>query len=386
MFKNKVLLITGGTGSFGNAVLKRFLNSDLKEIRIFSRDEKKQDDMRKKYSNDKLKFYIGDVRDAHSVQEAMKGVDYVFHAAALKQVPSCEFFPLQAVQTNVIGTGNVLDAAIENNVKKVIVLSTDKAAYPINAMGMSKALMEKVAVAKGRNVGENNSKYNKVDYTCDFCGKSIKVPLYRYKEKRKDGSPSNHFCSKECSNKYRSVNYSGENHPMYGVKFGNERIQSMRKIGAESVQKISRTLTKPHRTINKLLDDNNISYINEKVLDFYSIDICLSDNLMIEIMGDYWHSNPLASCNKDKELKYAQKVNLPKDKAKHTYIKKYYNFELLYLWESNIEKDETLCLKLIQKYINNNGILQDYNSFNYYVNDKNELCLKDNITKPYFMI
>ena len=173
---------------------------------------------------------------------------------------------------------------------------------------------------------------------------------------------------------------------MYGVKFGNERIQSMRKIGAESVQKISRTLTKPHRTINKLLDDNNISYINEKVLDFYSIDICLSDNLMIEIMGDYWHSNPLASCNKDKELKYAQKVNLPKDKAKHTYVKKYYNFELLYLWESDIEKDETLCLKLIQKYINNNGILQDYNSFNYYVNDKNELCLKDNITKHYFMI
>ena len=143
MFKDKVLLITGGTGSFGNAVLKRFLDSNLKEIRIFSRDEKKQDDMRKKYNNDKLKFYIGDVRDAHSVQEAMKGVDYVFHAAALKQVPSCEFFPLQAVQTNIIGTGNVLDAAIENKVKKVIVLSTDKAAYPINAMGMSKALMEK---------------------------------------------------------------------------------------------------------------------------------------------------------------------------------------------------------------------------------------------------
>ena len=134
MFKDKTLLITGGTGSFGNAVLKKFLDSDLKEIRIFSRDEKKQDDMRKKYNNTKLKFYIGNVRDYNSVLDAMDGVDYVFHAAALKQVPSCEFFPLQAVQTNVIGTANVLDAAIKCNVKKVIVLSTDKAAYPINAM------------------------------------------------------------------------------------------------------------------------------------------------------------------------------------------------------------------------------------------------------------
>ncbi len=151
MFKNKILLITGGTGSFGNAVLRRFLDTDIKEIRIFSRDEKKQDDMRKKYHNPKLKFYLGDVRDIHSVKDAMKDVDYIFHAAALKQVPSCEFYPLQAVQTNVLGTANVLDAAIDEGVEKVIVLSTDKAAYPINAMGMSKALMEKVAVAKSRN-------------------------------------------------------------------------------------------------------------------------------------------------------------------------------------------------------------------------------------------
>jgi len=151
MFKDKILLITGGTGSFGNAVLRRFLDTDIKEIRIFSRDEKKQDDMRKKYHNPKLKFYLGDVRDIHSVKDAMKDVDYIFHAAALKQVPSCEFYPLQAVQTNVLGTANVLDAAIDEGVEKVIVLSTDKAAYPINAMGMSKALMEKVAVAKSRN-------------------------------------------------------------------------------------------------------------------------------------------------------------------------------------------------------------------------------------------
>ncbi|ABO51536.1 polysaccharide biosynthesis protein CapD [Desulforamulus reducens MI-1] len=152
MFKNSTLLITGGTGSFGNAVLNRFLTTDISEIRIFSRDEKKQDDMRKLYKNDKIKFYIGDVRDIASVKNAMHGVNYIFHAAALKQVPSCEFFPLEAVKTNVLGTDNVLTAAIEYGVKKVICLSTDKAAYPINAMGISKAMMEKVLVAKSKTV------------------------------------------------------------------------------------------------------------------------------------------------------------------------------------------------------------------------------------------
>ncbi|MFV0397068.1 MAG: polysaccharide biosynthesis protein [Bacteroidales bacterium] len=157
MFTNKILLITGGTGSFGNAVLRRFLDSEIKEIRIFSRDEKKQDDMRHELQNPKVKFYIGDVRDKRSVDGVMVGVDYVFHAAALKQVPSCEFFPMQAVQTNVIGTENVLDSAIAHGVKNVVVLSTDKAAYPINAMGISKAMMEKVAIAKGRALGDNAS-------------------------------------------------------------------------------------------------------------------------------------------------------------------------------------------------------------------------------------
>ncbi len=154
VFKDKVLLITGGTGSFGNAVLRRFLDSDIKEIRIFSRDEKKQDDMRHKFQNNKIKYYIGDVRNKESVDIAMRGVDYVFSAAALKQVPSCEFFPIEATRTNVEGTNNVLLSAIENGVKNVVVLSTDKAAYPINAMGISKALMEKVAIAKGRELGE----------------------------------------------------------------------------------------------------------------------------------------------------------------------------------------------------------------------------------------
>jgi UDP-glucose 4-epimerase len=157
LFINKTLLITGGTGSFGNAVLKRFLNTDIKEIRIFSRDEKKQDDMRHQIQNPKVKFYIGDVRDKRSVDTAMRGVDYVFHAAALKQVPSCEFFPMQAVRTNVIGTENVLDSAVEHGVKNVVVLSTDKAAYPINAMGISKAMMEKVAIAKARSLENDDT-------------------------------------------------------------------------------------------------------------------------------------------------------------------------------------------------------------------------------------
>jgi len=155
MFNNKILLITGGTGSFGNAVLNRFLDTNIKEIRIFSRDEKKQDDMRHRLNNAKVKFYIGDVRDKRSLDGAMMGVDYIFHAAALKQVPSCEFFPIQAVRTNVFGTENVLDSAIQYGVKNVVVLSTDKAAYPINAMGISKAMMEKVAIAKARSLGDH---------------------------------------------------------------------------------------------------------------------------------------------------------------------------------------------------------------------------------------
>jgi len=155
MFKNKVLLITGGTGSFGHAVLQKFISSDIKEIRIFSRDEKKQDDMRLAFLSDKLKFYIGDVREYSSIFQAMNGVDYVFHAAALKQVPSCEFYPLEAVRTNILGTENVLNAAIANNVSRVVVLSTDKAVYPINAMGMSKALAEKITIARSRLLASN---------------------------------------------------------------------------------------------------------------------------------------------------------------------------------------------------------------------------------------
>lgn len=178
MFKNKVLLITGGTGSFGNAVLKKFLDSDLKEIRIFSRDEKKQDDMRKKYSHPKLKFYIGDVRDFNSVLSATRGVDYIFHAAALKQVPSCEFHPMQAVQTNILGTENVLEAAIQNGVKRVVCLSTDKAVYPINAMGTSKAMMEKVMVAKSRNVRDEDTVICGTRYGNVMASRGSVIPLF----------------------------------------------------------------------------------------------------------------------------------------------------------------------------------------------------------------
>ena len=178
IFKDKTLLITGGTGSFGNAVLNRFLKTDIKEIRIFSRDEKKQEDMRIKYKNDKIKFYIGDVRDYRSIDDAMDGVDYIFHAAALKQVPSCEFYPIQAVKTNILGTENVLEAAINHNVKKVIVLSTDKAAYPINAMGMSKAMMEKVAVAKGRDLKPDQTIICRTRYGNVMASRGSVIPLF----------------------------------------------------------------------------------------------------------------------------------------------------------------------------------------------------------------
>ncbi|SFC52576.1 UDP-glucose 4-epimerase [Bacillus sp. OV322] len=187
MFKDKTLLITGGTGSFGNAVMEKFLESDIKEIRIFSRDEKKQDDMRKLYKNEKLKFYIGDVRDLASVKNGMHGVDYIFHAAALKQVPSCEFFPLEAVKTNILGTDNVLTAAIDYEVQKVICLSTDKAAYPINAMGVSKAMMEKVFVAKSKTVSPEKTLICGTRYGNVMASRGSVIPLFI--EQIKSGDP-----------------------------------------------------------------------------------------------------------------------------------------------------------------------------------------------------
>ena len=178
MFKNKVLMITGGTGSFGNTVLKRFLDTDVKEIRIFSRDEKKQEDMRIALANDKVKFYIGDVRDYSSLMQAMSGVDYIFHAAALKQVPSCEFFPMEAVKTNVLGTENLINAAVANKVKRVVVLSTDKAVYPINAMGISKAMAEKLMVAKSRMIADEGTVICATRYGNVMASRGSVIPLF----------------------------------------------------------------------------------------------------------------------------------------------------------------------------------------------------------------
>ena len=186
MFTNKILLITGGTGSFGNAVLNRFLDTNIKEIRIFSRDEKKQDDMRQFYHDDKIKYYIGDTRDKRSIDNAIRGVDYVFQAAALKQVPSCEFFPMEAVRTNVMGCENVLDSALENRVKNVIVLSTDKAVYPINAMGMSKALSEKVMVAKSRNLTESSTTFCGTRYGNVMASRGSVIPLFIEQIKKRE--------------------------------------------------------------------------------------------------------------------------------------------------------------------------------------------------------
>jgi UDP-glucose 4-epimerase len=187
MFQNNTLMITGGTGSFGNAVLKRFLETDVKEIRIFSRDEKKQEDMRIAFNNPKLRFYIGDVRDYSSINEAMKGVDYVFHAAALKQVPSCEFYPMEAVRTNILGAENTMTAAIANNVKRVIVLSTDKAVYPINAMGLSKAMMEKVMISKARMRAENETVLCATRYGNVMASRGSVIPLFI--SQLKEGKP-----------------------------------------------------------------------------------------------------------------------------------------------------------------------------------------------------
>lgn len=187
MFRGKTLLITGGTGSFGNAVLERFLDTNIEEIRIFSRDEKKQDDMRKKYKSNKIKFYIGDVREQASIKDAVRGVDYIFHAAALKQVPSCEFFPMEAVKTNIIGTNNVLEAAIEEGVKNIVCLSTDKAAYPINAMGTSKAMMEKVIIAKARTLPAEKTTISCTRYGNVMCSRGSVIPLFI--EQIKSGQP-----------------------------------------------------------------------------------------------------------------------------------------------------------------------------------------------------
>ncbi|RZB29738.1 MAG: UDP-glucose 4-epimerase [Desulfobacteraceae bacterium Eth-SRB1] len=247
MFKNKTLLITGGTGSFGNAVLNRFIDSELSEIRIFSRDEKKQDDMRKRLDNPKVKFYIGDVRDCNSVNSVMYGVDYVFHAAALKQVPSCEFFPMQAVKTNILGAENVLTAAIANKVKRVIILSTDKAVCPINAMGMSKALMEKVMIAKSREANHSTilcgTRYGNV-----MASRGSVIPLFV--QQIKDKNPIT--ITDPCMTRFMMTLDDSVNLVMYAFEHGNPGDIFVQKAPACTIGILAQALKELYNANNQI--------------------------------------------------------------------------------------------------------------------------------------
>lgn len=249
MFKDKKLLITGGTGSFGNAVLQRFLATEhFKEIRIFSRDEKKQDDMRNKYNHPKIKFYIGDVRDFNSIDEAMRGIDYVFHAGALKQVPSCEFFPLEAVKTNVLGTSNMLEAAIKNKVTNVIVLSTDKAVYPINAMGLSKAMMEKVMVAKSRTVPEGGTVLCGTRYGNVMASRGSVIPLFI--DQIKAGKPIT--ITDPNMTRFMMTLESAVDLVLYAFEHGNAGDMFVQKAPAATLQTLAQTLKELYRADNEI--------------------------------------------------------------------------------------------------------------------------------------
>lgn len=248
MFKNKTILITGGTGSFGNAVLKKLINTDFKEIRIFSRDEKKQHDMRVIYNNPKVKFYIGDVRNIESLNMAMLGVDYVFQAAALKQVPSCEFFPMEATLTNVIGTDNVIKSAILNNVKKVICLSTDKAAYPINAMGISKALMEKVAIASSRNISKNSTVICVTRYGNVMASRGSVIPFFI--EQIKSGNPIT-VTNPKMTRFLMSLTEAVEL-VMYAFKNGNQGDLFVQKSPASTIQDLAIALKEIFKASNPI--------------------------------------------------------------------------------------------------------------------------------------
>lgn len=250
MFEGKVLLITGGTGSFGNAVSKRFLNSGIREIRIFSRDEKKQDDMRKKYANPKLKFYIGDVRDFDTIRNATRDVDYIFHAAALKQVPSCEFHPMEAVRTNILGTDNVLEAAIQNSVRRVVCLSTDKAAYPINAMGISKAMMEKVMVAKSRNLDDEKTIICGTRYGNVMASRGSVIPLFV--EQIRNGQPVT--VTDPAMTRFMMTLEDAVNLVLYAFEHGTNGDMFVQKAPAATVEVLVKTLLsilrKPDHEVN----------------------------------------------------------------------------------------------------------------------------------------
>lgn len=289
LFNGKTLLITGGTGSFGNKVLERFLKDDIKikEIRVFSRDEKKQEDMRIKYKSDKLKFYIGDVRDYRSVEDAMDGVDFIFHAAALKQVPSCEFFPIQAVKTNILGTENVLEAAINHGVKKVIVLSTDKAAYPINAMGMSKALMEKVAVAKGREVKNNQTIICRTRYGNVMASRGSVIPLFC--EQIEKGLPLT-ITNPEMT-RFMMTLEDAVDLVLYAFKNGRQGDLFVQKAPAATIETLA-------KAVKELKDpEAKIKYIGTRHGEkLYETLVTKEEMLVAKDMGDYYR---IAADNRD---------------------------------------------------------------------------------------
>ncbi len=280
MLNNKILLITGGTGSFGNAVMNRFLHTDhFREIRIFSRDEKKQDDMRKKFNHPKIKFYIGDVRDLASVEPAVKGVDYIFHAAALKQVPSCEFFPLEAVKTNVLGTDNVLTAAEKYEVKKVVVLSTDKAAYPINAMGMSKAMMEKVMVAKSRNLDDNKTIFCGTRYGNVMASRGSVIPLFV--DKIKKGMPLT--VTDPNMTRFMMTLEDAVDLVLYAFENGKQGDLFVQKSPAATIEDLTKALLDLYKV------DNEVKIIGTRHGEkLYETLVNREDMVKAEDMGDYY--------------------------------------------------------------------------------------------------
>lgn len=325
---NGKLLITGGTGSFGNAVLKRFLDSDLQEIRVFSRDEKKQDDMRKLYSNTKLKFYIGDVRDYQSILNATRGVDYIFHAAALKQVPSCEFHPMEAVKTNILGTENVLEAAIQNNVKQVVCLSTDKAVYPINAMGISKAMMEKVMVAKSRNQGDARTIICGTRYGNVMASRGSVIPLFI--DQIRNDQPLTITDSN--MTRFMMTLEDAVDLVMYAFEHGNNGDIFVQKAPAATIETLAKALT---RLLGK--DQYPIDIIGtrhgEKLFEAL---LSREEMACAEDMGDYFRVPPDL-----RDLNYAKFVEQGEEKISRSEDYNSHNTERL-----DVDGMEKLLLKL----------------------------------------
>jgi UDP-N-acetylglucosamine 4,6-dehydratase/5-epimerase len=328
MFSGKTLLISGGTGSFGNAVLKRFLDTDIGEIRIFSRDEKKQDDMRKRFANSKLKFYIGDVRDYQSVLNATRGVDYIFHAAALKQVPSCEFHPMEAVKTNVIGTENLLEAAIQNGVSRVVCLSTDKAVYPINAMGISKAMMEKVMVAKSRNVDSTRTVICGTRYGNVMASRGSVIPLFV--DQIRAGQPLT--LTDPNMTRFMMTLADAVDLVLFAFEHGENGDLFVQKAPAATVETLAKALTgllgQPEHPI-QVIGTRHGEKLYEALLSREEM-ACAED------MGDYYRVPPDL-----RDLNYAKFVEQGEEKISHTEDYNSHNTERL-----DVEGMQKLLLKL----------------------------------------